>query len=128
MKYSDLVWEILPVKILNKIFKKIFDRTNVRSENIGSVYRSSDTHNIKFIEFSWITFVYVCLRFERIFSHHRAKWKFSIFRYCVVIISTMVIWFWARGKSLEKIYGSPVGTYNFIFVFFFKNQDKIVNK
>ena len=34
------------------------------SENIGSVYRSSDTHNIKFIA-SWITFVYVWLRFKR---------------------------------------------------------------
>ena len=45
---------------------------NDLSENIGTVYRSSD--NIKFIS-SWIAFVFVWLRFERNFSRHRAKRK-----------------------------------------------------
>ena len=45
-------------------------RQRARTVNIGSVYRFSDTYNIKFIA-SWIcTFVYVWLRFERIFSRH----------------------------------------------------------
>ena len=50
--------------------KFFFNSTLRLCENIGSVYRSSNTHDIKFIV-SWITFVYAWLRFERIFSRHR---------------------------------------------------------
>ena len=40
-------------------------------KHIG-VYRSSDTHDIKFIA-SWI--ISTSVRLERIFFYHRAKWK-----------------------------------------------------
>ena len=69
-----------------KSLKQLIHKTNTRTlfqtwltfENIGSVYRSSDTYNLKFIA-SWIMFVYVWLRFERIFSHLRAlKWKMLV--------------------------------------------------
>ena len=44
----------------------------VKYENVGSVYRSNDTHNIKFIV-SWITFVYVWLHFETFLSSGKVE-------------------------------------------------------
>ena len=52
----------------------IVERKIIKKFEYILVYRPSYRHNRKIFIVAWITYIYVWQRFERYFSHQRAKW------------------------------------------------------